>query len=133
MFLIQLFLALNLAQAACPDLSGTFQCPKYGSQPESKLVVSQATQNDITTYTYTFDFDLAHPSSSDYTERGHMDKDLLKFCHDKNIYIGQTTGTNPGSVQAHFLNTNGDYVVTIKNKEVMHCVKIATPTKKEHL
>ena len=123
MFLIQLLLTSTLAHAACPDLSGTFNCPAYGPQPASKLVVTQSTQNDVTTYTYTFDFDPSHPSSSDYTEAGKIENDQLKFCYDKNIFIGETTGKNPGSVQTHFLNAAGDYVVTRKGKEVMHCVK----------
>jgi hypothetical protein len=114
--------ALALAASlTCPNLSGSYNCPAYGtSQPASHMSVTQTDTGGVTTYSYLFDFSSA-PSYSSASVAGMIDAGMLKFCSATTLYLGNITGTSAGAVQAHFLNLNGDYVVSRGDREVMHC------------
>jgi hypothetical protein len=118
---------LASALISCPDLSGTFNCPAYGThQPASLMSVYQTETAGVTSYEYVFDFNPA-PSFSRASPNGLIDAGMLKFCSATTLYLGTITGTSAGAVQSHFLNENGDYVVIRGGTEVMHCTKSSAP------
>jgi hypothetical protein len=114
---------------SCPNLSGTFECPAYGTQqPASHMTVTQSeTAAGVTTYAYAFDIYPGDPSLSSANTAGMMDQGSLKFCNGDKLFIGEVSGPSSGTVQYHYLNANGDYVVVRADHEVMHCVKSLTP------
>lgn len=121
------FTALNVD--ACPNFSGKFNCPAYGSsQPASVMIVTQSEDKDrVTTYSYTFDIDPT-PSDSKASPNGLIDDGMLKFCSKNRLYLGEISGANAGTVQTHFIDDDGAYVVILKGKVVQKCTKFEEPS-----
>jgi hypothetical protein len=108
------------AFADCPNLSGVFLCPAYGtSQPADTMTVTQAVTNGVTTYTYAFQ--TLGTSTSSASPAGIIDQGMLKFCDNNKLYLGEISGAHAGLVQAHFIDPQGDYVVTLQGATVQDC------------
>jgi hypothetical protein len=110
------------AFADCPNLSGNFLCPAYGpTQPASPMTVTQTETNGVTTYVYAFPN--LGTSSSSASSDGLIEDNLLKFCDNDKLYLGEIAGDHAGEVQTHFIDAQGNYVVLIQGKIVQDCVR----------
>lgn len=137
MFLVLIFSSTLASAASCPDLSGDYICPAFGSeQPASPLNVDQKTWRGITEYTYTFENlhppgkprdDLVYKSKASLD--GETDEEgMIYRCEGRRLSIYNPK--NSKSVQQHFReDRTGDYVVVYVSrdgsgtpKEVQRCI-----------
>jgi len=113
-----LFIAsIPAASRACPDLSGTYECPAQGNQPPMKLVITYFQySNGLTNYKFRY----IRSSRESVWERvasrkGIRMKDGARNSCTDNVYIINET--------RNFINDDGNYETTINGQTQMICVR----------
>jgi hypothetical protein len=106
------FLSLSTF-AQCPDLTGHFLCPKYQSQPEYKLYVSQSEIPGGVAYSHFFSFaEILDVTPANPTGKG---QGIKATCKDNKMIYRQTE---------NYIAANDNYQASVNGKVVIECKRL---------
>lgn len=115
--------SLASAAVACPDLSGTFDCPASGGQPAMTLVVTTKPTVDAGA-AYTFTYNIMGKSISSDAEaspKGLPSKyGQINACSQTAFLRKSASGA---VIEQIFINAAGDYETDKGGKTQMTCVR----------